>query len=154
MEKRKRKIPAKKILITAFVILIALAVAVWYVFSEKHDDTAKVKADYTIPAMSLIKEFETDITSANRKYAEKIIEVTGTVTDIETADTTINIKMVDTVTGSYLIFAFQQQHLRESKTLKKGDKATIRGSCSDGIFSEILGTYFISFKRSTLIEKK
>ena len=74
------------------------------------------------------------------------------VTESEAADTTINIKMADTATGSYLIFAFQQQYLQQAKTLKVGDKATIKGSCSDGIYSEILGTYFISFKRSTLLK--
>jgi hypothetical protein len=65
----------------------------------------------------------------------------------------MNIKMTDTATGSYLIFAFQQQHLDQAKSLKPGDKATIKGSCSDGIYSEILGTYFVSFKRSTIEEQ-
>jgi hypothetical protein len=58
--------------------------------------------------------------------------------------------MKDTTTGSYAIFAFQQNHMAEAKALKPGDKVTIKGSCSDGVYSEILGTYFISFKRSTV----
>ena len=148
----KRKNWLKKILIAGFVLLLMGAGAIWYIFSEKHEDTAGVKPDYVTEAIPFIKEFEKDIKGANKKYAEKIIEVTGVVTESEAADTTINIKMTDTVTGSYLIFAFQQQHLQEAKKLKAGDKATIKGSCSDGIFSEILGTYFISFKRSTLLK--
>ena len=148
----KRKSWVKKILFAGLVLLLISAGVIWYIFSEKHEDTASVKADYTTEAIPFIKEFEKDIKAANGKYADKIIEVTGVVTESEAADTTINIKMADTTTGSYLIFAFQQQHLQQAKTLKVGDIATIKGSCSDGIFSEILGTYFISFKRSTLLK--
>lgn len=146
----KTKSRVKKLLFGGLILLLIGAGVIWYIFSEKHEDTASVKADYTTEAIPFIKEFEKDIKAANGKYADKIIEVTGIVTESEAADTTINIKMADTATGSYLIFAFQQQHLQQAKTLKAGDKATIKGSCSDGIFSEILGTYFISFKRSTL----
>jgi hypothetical protein len=74
------------------------------------------------------------------------------VTTIEQADTTTNIKMADTTTGSYLIFAFQDQHIAEAKKLKTGESVLIKGSCSDGIYSDILGIYFISFKRS-IVEK-
>ena len=147
----KRKSWVKKVLFAGLILLIISAGAIWYIFSERHEDTASVKADYSTEAIPFIKEFEKDIKTANGKYADKIIEVTGMVTESEAADTTINIKMADTTTGSYLIFAFQQQHLQQAKRLKAGDKATIKGSCSDGIFSEILRTYFISFKRSTLL---
>jgi hypothetical protein len=148
----KTKSWVKKILLGGLILLLIGAGVIWYIFSEKHEDTASVKADYTTEAIPFIKEFEKDIKAANGKYADKIIEVTGVVTESEAADTTINIKMADTTTGSYLIFAFQQQHLQQAKRLKAGDKAIIKGSCSDGIFSEILGTYFISFKRSTLLK--
>jgi hypothetical protein len=59
--------------------------------------------------------------------------------------------MEDSSSGSYLIFAFQKQHLDEARLLKPPDIVTIKGSCSDGIYSQILGTYFVSFKRSTLV---
>ena len=144
----------KKILKWSAIIagaLLLLGGAVYFYFvTLTHDDTAKLKVDYTVEAMPFIKEFEKDYEAANKKYAEKIISVKGIVTATEPADTTMNIKMADTTTGSYLIFAFQDQHMAEAKKLKPGDHAIIKGSCSDGIYSEILGTYFVSFKRSTV----
>ena len=132
-------------------VLLAVGIGVYFYFANlTYDDTAKVKAEFEVEAIPFIKEFETDYKTANKKYAEKIISVTGIITETEAADTTMNIKMADTTTGSYLIFAFQQQHLDQAKSLKPGDRTTIKGSCSDGIYSEILGTYFISFKRSTI----
>ncbi len=152
METTKRKGWVKKLLIAVFILLIIVAGIVWYIFNERHDDTATVKADFKKEAISFIKEFDNDIKTANAKYADKIIEVTGVVTETALADTTINIKMMDITTGSYLIFAFQQNHLQEAKTLKAGDKATIRGACSDAIHSDILGINFIGFIRSTLLK--
>ena len=131
--------------------LLAVGIIVYfYFFNLTYDDTAKVKAEFSVEAIPFIKEFETDYKAANKKYADKIISVTGIITETEAADTTRNIKMADTTTGSYLIFAFQQQHLDQAKSLKPGDRVTIKGSCSDGIYSEILDTYFVSFKRSTI----
>ena len=130
-------------------MLIGVIVYFYYA-SRTHEDTAGLKIDYTVEAIPFIKEFEKDYKAANKKYAEKIITVKGVVTTIEPADTTINIKMADTTTGSYLIFAFQDQHMAEAKKLKPGENVLIKGSCSDGIYSDILGTYFVSFKRSTI----
>ena len=151
MLKRPTNRKVLKMLLIGAGILLAIGVVAYFYFATlTHDDTANLKVDYTVDAIPFIKEFEQDYKAANQKYAEKIIAVTGTVTATEPADTTMNIKMADTTTGSYLIFAFQEQHMPEAKKIKEGDKVTIKGSCSDGVYSEILETYFISFKRSTI----
>ncbi len=151
------KHPTNKKKIKRFIIIGGLLVLIGagiYLFNilRPHEDTANVKTDFTVDAIPFIKEFENDAAQANAKYAEKIIAVTGMVTATEAADTTINIKMEDSNSGSYLIFAFQKQYLDQAKELKPQDVVTIKGSCSDGIFSQILGTYFVSFKRCTLIK--
>jgi hypothetical protein len=146
--KNKKKL--KWLLIAGGSLLLIGLVVYFYFATLSHDDTASLKADYTVEAIPFIKEFEKDYKIANKKYAEKIIAVKGIVTTIELADTTVNIKMADTTTGSYLIFAFQDQHMAEAKRLKPGENVLIKGSCSDGIYSDILGTYFVSFKRSTV----
>ena len=138
----------KWLLISAGIVLAFGILAYSYYATRTHEDTASLEADYRVEAIPFIKEFEKDHLAANKKYAEKIIAVKGTITAMEPADTTINIKMADTATGSYLIFAFQEQYMPDVKKLKEGDQVVIKGSCSDGVYSEILGTYFISFKRS------
>lgn len=137
----------KKWLIALLVVLLAGAAVIWWLFNLKYDDTATVKADHTVNAMEFIKEFKQDMAAANRKYSEKIIVVNGTVSAIEMADTTANIKMIDTTNGAYIIFAFQQQHLNEAKAMKEGEQVSIKGSCSNGAFSSILETEYITFKR-------
>ena len=137
----------KKWLIALLVLVLTGAGVVWYLFNLKYDDTATVKPDYTVNAIDFIQEFRQNMTNANKKYSEKIIVVNGTISAIEAADTTANIKMIDTASGAYIIFAFQQQHLKEAKTLKEGEQVSIKGSCSNGSFSNILETEYITFKR-------
>jgi len=146
----KNKKILKWLLIAGSSLLFIGIVVYFYFATLTHDDTASLRADYTVEAIPFVKEFEKDYKIANKKYAEKIIAVKGIVTAIEPADTTMNIKMADTTTGSYLIFAFQDQHMAEAKKLKPGENVLIKGSCSDGIYSDILGIYFVSFKRSTV----
>lgn len=147
---RNKKI-LKSFAVSGILVLLGGVFLYFYYATRTYEDTAKLKVDYTVEAIPFIREFERDYKAANKKYAEKIIAVKGVVTATEPADTTMNIKMTDTATGSYLIFAFQSQDMSKAKQLEPGEHVVIKGSCSDGIFSEILGTYFISFKRSTVI---
>lgn len=140
----------KKWLIALFVLLLAAGAVIYWLFTLKYDDTKDVNADFTVDAINFIKEFRQDMTGANKRYSEKIIVVNGTVSAIEAADTTVNIKMIDTTNGAYIIFAFQQQHLNEAKHLKEGQQVSIKGSCSNGAFSNILETEYITFKRCTM----
>lgn len=140
----------KSIILLVIIVVLAFAGGVLYVFTKKFTDITKEKVDYTISAFDLINEFKNNDSLANKKYAEKIITVTGLVTEVESADTTVNIKMADTTSGSYAIFAFQQQNLTEAKAIKEGDKVSIKGSCSGGAYSQILETEFITFKRCAL----
>ena len=148
----KNKKVLKWSLIAAGALLLIGAVVYFYYATLIHEDTASLKTDYRVEAVPFIKEFEKDYKAANKKYAEKIIAVKGVITAMLPADTTMNIEMKDTTTGSYLIFAFQDQYMTEAKKLSIGENVMIKGSCSDGIYSDILGTYFVSFKRS-MVEK-
>lgn len=140
----------KRVLIIAGIILLLAAAVIWYVFTEKFSDTATVKPDYDLQATELLRAFVQNEGDANKKYAEKIILVKGRVTAVEAADTSINIKMADTATGNYIIFAFQQQHLAEAKTIREGDIVAIKGSCSGGAYSKILESEYVTFKRSAI----
>ena len=143
----------KRVLLAGLVILIAGSVLVWYTFTERFTDTSERDAAFTVHAIPFIQEFNKNDSLANLKYSEKIIVVNGIVSEIETADTTTNIKMTDTASGSYIIFAFQKENQVEAKKIKPGDNISIKGSCSNGIYSNILEMESITFKRC-IINKK
>ena len=147
-----RKTGLKKILIGGLILLLAGVGIIWYIFTEKFTDTSELKAEYTMRAVDLLKEFQQNDSLANKKYTEKIIAIKGIVSEIKAAagDTSVNIKMADPATGDYLIFTFQQQHLAEAKAVKQGEEIAVKASCSGGIYSEILDSRYVSFKRAAL----
>ena len=134
-----------------FLIILLLAAAwIWYVFNEKYADTTQITPAFSVTALDLIHEFEKNDSLANKKYAEKIMVVSGEVSEVEGVDSTVNIKMADSTSGSYVIFAFQQQDKVLAEKIKLGEKVSIKGSCSGGAFSKILETEFITFKRCAI----
>ena len=107
----KKKSPwLKRILFAGLILLLTGGGIYWYVATEKFADTKDRIAAYTVDATDFIREFQQNNSAANKKYADKIVTVNGIVAEVETADTTVNIKFIDSVTGSYTIFAFQEQH--------------------------------------------
>ena len=148
MTKNTKRPWLKKVLWAISLLILAGAGIIWYLFTLTFDDTKELKPAYTVEADALISEFMKNDSIANQKYSEKIITVNGIVSDIEQpADTSVNIKMTDTVSGSYIIFAFQAKDMAAARKLKAGDKASIKGSCSGGTYSKILESESITFKR-------
>jgi len=148
----QKKNIVKRIFIAAVILLVIGAGIAVYLFTDKFEDTAAVKADYTVNALQFMNEFKLNDTlnpAANKKYAEKIITVNGRVSTVETADTTTNLK-IENADGAYILFAFQQQDQLAVKQVKAGDSISIKGSCNGASFSEILGVPFITFKRCSL----
>ncbi len=121
-----------------------------YIMSETFITTARATTDYTVNALDLIHEFVAGDSTANAKYREKILVINGNTSQAERlSDSTTNIRFDDS-TGSYIIFSFDKEQFDKVKGIKPGDPVSLKGSCSGSIFSEILGTTSISFKRSVI----
>ncbi len=132
---------------------ISHGMVVNYYNKSSFQDTSKTKPDYTVSAVGLLKEFETDSSMADKKYTEKIIEVSGNVSQTEPqGDSTINIKFADS-TGSYLVFTTDKQEYTAASKIKEGNPVVLRGSCSGSLYSEILSASSISFKRVTIVKQ-
>ena len=150
MKGNLRKVITRVLIVILLLIMVGFGI-IWYLFSKKFENTATVKTDAIIQSASLLQEFRSDLPAANNKYSEKIISVNGRISELEKADTTFNIKMTD-ATGAYLIFAMQAEKRTEAAKVNEGDSISIKGSCSGGSFSSILGIVYIPFKRC-IIEK-
>jgi len=158
---------AAGLILTAFPVKTWLPKFVWlllgpalaygaYQFGEKQvmaetfTTTDKVKADYTIAANDLIREFMANDTATNKKYLDKTLVVNGEVSAVDMLpDSTGTIKFADS-TGSYVIFSLEKDQLNQVKNIMPGDPVSLKGVCSGSIYSEILGTTSISFKRAIL----
>src|ERR1700689_3898471 len=75
----------KRRLLVSLPVLILLCVAIWAVYEYKkpHTDARDKTTNIYIDATGLYNDFSKNETSANAKYLDKIIEVTGIVDDIQ-----------------------------------------------------------------------
>lgn len=124
------------------------------VMSETFSDTEDLKADYTIKATDLIREFAANDSASNNKYKEKILTVNGIVSEaIVNSDSSVNIKFVDT--AKYFInFPLEKNDYERTKDIRPGDAISLKGSLSGSSYSMILDSTSIDFKRSTLNKTK
>ena len=85
----------KKKIIFFFFLLILIAIGVFLYTYREHRDIANEEGSYTIATSELFTEFQINESSANAKYLDKTIEVTGNLSsiDIETKSIVIDEKL-------------------------------------------------------------
>lgn len=102
----------KKILI-AFVLLVILGYFGYNYVMAPPKNISESSADIKITAIDFSKEFSTNLESANTKYQEKIANIEGIITEVESEGVTIN----------KTIFC----KLDNIESLKVGDQVNIKG---------------------------
>lgn len=153
------KLPfTRKIRIRLFWALLAFGLGIggaifYYLVTEKFEDTKTMKAEFKREAVTILREFDANDSLSNAQYRDQMVEISGRISEIESADTSAILKIVDSTSGSYLIFDFQQQDALAVKSIQAGDSVLLRASCSGSIYSRLLNTRSIQFKRTSLIQK-
>ncbi|WP_412477177.1 OB-fold protein [Flavobacterium sp. TBRC 19031] len=118
--KRKTKI----LLITVSVLLIAFFAVRYYIFYGGKRDIQSESTAFTVTAANIANEFAADVDKSNKKYLEKPVAVTGTITSVEGTsvilDQLVNCNFTATKT-----------------TFKVGQKVTVKGRVVG--FDDLLG---------------
>ena len=79
----------KYVLITIVVLLIVGTAIYKYTYKE-HINIAKSDADFKLNSNDLLQFFSKDVDAATKKYLNKIIQVTGTVSEQDSESMTLN----------------------------------------------------------------
>jgi hypothetical protein len=72
----------KKFMIV-FSLVITVAIGIYFYTYQSHRDIATEKPDYSLTLSDLQKDFETNDSLFNAKYADKTIEIYGKITAID-----------------------------------------------------------------------
>jgi tRNA_anti-like len=137
----KKKKVVRNILL---VVLVIGAIATFYIYREynrTHKDTADIASDFSVDAISLIKEFEANEQTSNKKYWDKIIEVDGIVKEVVKDDNGLySIVLGDTSVMSSVRCSMDSIHNKEAVTIKKGESYSVKGICTGYNADELLGS--------------
>lgn len=80
----------KKIMIV-LAFLVVVGIGLYFYMYKNHRDIASESADYTLTVKALQQQFKDNYTLANKKYADKTIEVYGKITGIDLPSHTVTV---------------------------------------------------------------
>jgi hypothetical protein len=120
-----------KIVLLVIVVGACLGGFVAYKMWNKPFDDVTDMEGIPVNADVLYKAFETNEQTANTTYVGKVVEVSGTVGDIETSDTIARVMITfpDAMMGAVRV-TLDSRHLADAKAVKTGDQATFKGFCN------------------------
>lgn len=118
------------------ILLLLLSYAIWQ-YNKPHLDVLTENPDYKTTVEQLLKEFQIDEFKATEKYADKVIQLKGTIFDISLSDgnSVITLKNNDQLTG-ILCNMNPEDNLTAIK-LQKGELIEIKGICT-GILLDVI----------------
>jgi hypothetical protein len=124
----------KRVLVT-LPLIILLCIAVWAVYEYKkpHTGAGNKTTDVQIDAVALYNDFAKNEASANTKYLDKIIEVTGTVDDIQNSNGALVVMLnANQMVGEISCKMFNSA----DSSFKNGEKIIVKGKCA-GFLSDV-----------------
>ncbi len=133
----------KTVFLIIFLITLFAAAAVYVYFEYYAKGNANIenqKTDFKISSVDLISEFEKNDTSANSKYNDKVLEITGKVNKTIPGDSITSVVMDE---GKNLTITIEMyaRHNNLAKNLKAGDNVTIKGLYVGYIFDPLLADF-------------
>ena len=117
----------KKILLSiGLLVCISLVIGI-YLYRKPRTTAASQQTDFALSADELYKQFETNETGASQKYVGKILEITGTVGEIQKTDSSFSVLLTakEAMGGVNCSMAdAEKTALQQEKTI------TVKGKCA------------------------
>lgn len=126
--------------IIIFVCILAV-IGIFYAlkqYNKPHDNIRVSKPEMVMASGELIKAFEKDEITATQLYTEKIIQVTGVISDIQTSDDSGIITLKDNGSESSVICHLESGEELKRLNLQLGQKITLKGKCSGFLLDVIM----------------
>ena len=115
---------ALRFILPLFIIGV---VVVYLTYNNPHKDFNKSRSEFTIESKDLIEFYQNDANNANTSYLDKILLLTGVITDIGTNIIILDNGIVCTLDPSQVI----------NKKINLGSKTSIKGRCIG--YDDLLG---------------
>lgn len=119
----------KRVIVVGIVVVIITgALYIWREFNRTIEQLDNIPADYSVNAISLINEYASNEPEADKKYRNKILEVTGTVRKVENVDSTSIVILGDSAGMSAVRCMMDNSQRQKAGSLQPGRIVTIKGA--------------------------
>jgi hypothetical protein len=119
----------RKYLLIAVLVWALLIAMGLYVYNKPHSSAVNAKTDYSLNAADLYKQFQQDEAVASKKYLDKIIEVKGTVVEVQQTGNTASLELREESAMGGINCSFTNLE-HNTQMPSKGSFLTIKGKCS------------------------
>jgi len=133
----------KKILKTVILVVLVLALIVagawYYIMHMPEKSMAKQSPDFVIEAAELAAEYENAPTASDKKYIDRVVEVSGIVADIshdQNDQTVIILRDEQSLTG--VLCTLDEKQEKAAAGIAVGDRITLKGTCTGMLFEVVL----------------
>ncbi len=128
----------KRILILVLALALVGGIIGYKMWNKPHADMVAAKADLSAEASAIFAEFATDEAASNEKYMNKVVAVSGAVTNVsknEDGSVSVLLDGGDPMFGIKCNLDKLSQHKRTE--FQTGEKVTFKGTCS-GLLSDVV----------------
>jgi len=123
----------RKIGLVLGIAVVLIATFAYKLYNKPHRDVA-AEAFVAVAAPLLFAEFEKDEAAANRNYLDKVVQVSGTISEILTNQSGEVVFVLETDNPMFGVTCTMQG---EEKDIAPGTQVTVRGICT-GYLSDVV----------------
>src|SRR5215203_2967344 len=114
----------KVVILVMLLVIIGGALYGYKLYQEKTPDAINQEAEVSITAKELLQAFEDDPATAQKKYVNRIIQVTGIVKKVDTSGAVI---MGEDGNASEISIGLDRRHIADAMKIKPGTRISLQG---------------------------
>jgi len=117
--------------------IISLFIA-YQIYNKPHVNVSDTKSDITITADQIINDFSSDETKANRSYLDKIIKISGVISELKVVKQKGIITLKTNHDFGSILCHLSDKASQKINSLKEGQTLTLKGICTGFLMDVIL----------------
>lgn len=129
--------------IIAGIIVIAIIGAgsyAYYEFNRENQDLENVRPDIAISSSELMKTFTADLKNSDSLYRNKVVEITGVITRIDSTEIPVIVFFGEKNSMSSIQCSMDPEHHAAYRSLIVGSVTRLKGMYIGAISEELFGT--------------
>ena len=140
IEKKRQK---RRLLLTIAVIIVLAVIGVgsyaYYELNRKNKDLKNVSPDITISTAELMKEFTLNFNATDSLYKNKVLELTGVITKVDSTDLPLIVFFGEKNSMSSIQCSMDPEHHNTYSSLMTGNTTRLKGIYVGAISQDIFG---------------
>ena len=139
-KKRKRR---RLLFIIAGIIGIAVIGAgsyAYYEFNRENEDLENARPDIVITSSELMKKFSADLKISDSLYKNKVVEITGVITRIDSTELPVIVFFGEKNSMSSIQCSMDPEHQESYRSVMVGNMTRLKGMYIGAISEELFGT--------------